>query len=311
DGGKVVGVLPGALARRLLAPPLAFTDHRLAKFPGADTMRLEQGPRKAVFKDEGGSWKMTEPLATDVDHDAMQAFHDGLAGLRADELVREKPAPADLERYGLGKRPAARWRLASGDDVVLDLTVGAEEKGGRRRYARLAGKELVFLLDPTLSAAAVAEYRPRKIWKTPLDASRVESIHYGYPGGKAFELKNGSGGWQAVGQPGVWVTEAAVPPPLAALRDPMLVRYVVDKGANLALYGLKPPDLALELTTSSGAKYTLHVGGLEEGSKRRYARLPEPGRSDVFLLDEADAARIVRGLAAFRRAAEPYAWLTR
>jgi hypothetical protein len=188
--------------------------------------------------------------------------------------------------------------LESGGKEVLDLSIGRAEKPGTRRYARIAGKDLVFLLDEKLSASTLTEYRPRAIWKEPLDVSQVESIRYGYPG-KAFELKKVGDAWQVVGKPEVKIDTGRVNETLAALRDLKLLRYAVDKGADLKLFGLKPPDLELELTTPSG-KRTLHLGGVEGGSKRRYAHLPEPGRTDVFVLDEASSAQIVRELAGFR-----------
>jgi hypothetical protein len=296
DGGKAVAVVSGSLARRLLASPLAFRDHNLARFTSADRLRLESGPRKAAFAEVEGSWKLVEPLQADADHDALVAFHDSLARLRADELVAEKPTAGQLKSYGLD-RPAARWRAESEGKVLLDLSVGAREKGGPRRYARVAGKELVFLLDPKLSAGVLAEYRPRNVWKDPLDAAQVESVRFGHAS-KPFELRKVDEKWEVAGKPGVKVDAGKVNETLSALRDPKLLHYAVDKGADLSLFGLKPPDLVLEVTTPSG-KRTLHLGGREGGSKRRYARLPEPGRSDVFVLDGPTSERLFRHLSAF------------
>jgi hypothetical protein len=75
-------------------------------------------------------------------------------------------------------------------------------------------------------------------------------------------------------------------------------RFVVDAGADPKLYGLEPAVLAIEIQTRDG-KRTLQIGRTEGDSKRYYARLPEKDRGDVFVISEADAARIVRDLAAF------------
>jgi len=75
-------------------------------------------------------------------------------------------------------------------------------------------------------------------------------------------------------------------------------RYVIDKGADLKLYGLEPPELVLEVQTRTD-KRTLHIGRMEGDSRRYYARVPEKDRSEVFVISEADAGRIVRPLAAF------------
>ena len=90
------------------------------------------------------------------------------------------------------------------------------------------------------------------------------------------------------------------PETLDALAGLKLVRYAVDKDADLRLYGLEPPELVLEVSTRAG-KRTLQIGRPDGESKRRYARVAEPGRTDVFVISEADAAKIVRDAAAFTR----------
>src|SRR5947209_5931937 len=103
NGGKAVAVLGPDVAKKLLAPPLAFRDRNLVKLPGADRVRLEQGRRKAVFAQVDGSWKLVEPLQADAEHDELDDFVNTLARLRADELVAEKRGPDDLKKCGLGR----------------------------------------------------------------------------------------------------------------------------------------------------------------------------------------------------------------
>jgi hypothetical protein len=300
DGQPVAAVLPAALAERLLAGPLAFRDRNLARFADADKARLERGPRQAVFARVDGTWKLTEPLQGDADQDQLDDFINSLAKLRADALVAEKPGPEELKKYGLD-RPEARWRLESGDKEVLNLLVGNAEENGLRRYARLANRDLVFLLDPRLSGKVLAEYRPRAVWSPPLDAVQVDSLRYNWAL-HPFVLEKSEGGtWRAAGKPEAKVNTEAVNDALAALAGLKVARYVVDKGADPKLFGLDKPDLVLEVVTRNGRRL-LEVGGFEGGSKRRYARVPGPDRSDVFLLEEYDCARILRDLPGFTRA---------
>jgi hypothetical protein len=304
DGGPVAAVLPAALAERLVARPLAFRDRNLVRFADADKARLDRGPRHAVFARPEGTWKLTEPLQADADQDELDDFINALARLRADALVAEKPGAEELKKYGLD-RPEARWRLESGDKEVLHLLVGNAEENGPRRYARLANRDLVFLLDPRLSGKVLGEYRPRAVWTPTVDALQVESLRYHWAH-NPFELEKSAAGdsWQVSGKPEVKVNAEAVKDVLAALRDLKLARYVVDKGADPKLFGLDKPDLVLVVATRGGRKL-LEVGGFEGGSKRRYARVPGPDRSDVFLIDEAECGRIFRDLAGFTRASPP------
>lgn len=295
-GSQAVAVVPGSLARRLTAGPLGFRDRGLARFPDADRAILERGPRKAVFARVDGTWKLLEPVAAEAEPNDLEDFLSAIARLRADELVAEKPG--DLKPYGLD-RPEARWRFQSGDKEVLNLLVGDKEKNGPRRYARLAAGDLVFLLDPRLSAQALAEYRNRTVWPAPLDAVQVEALTYRTAGG-SFTLRKVDEGWQVVGKPEVKPNAQTVNETLAALAGLKADRFVQDQDADLNLYGLEPAELVVEVETRNG-KHLLHLGRPEGESRRFYARVPEKSRPGVFIIAERDAARLVRDLTAFTR----------
>jgi hypothetical protein len=297
-GGQTVVVLSAPVVKKLLAGPLTYRDHRLARLPDADAIKLESGERKATFAKPEGSWKLSQPISADADHDALEGFLNGLARLRADELVAEKPTPEQLKTFGLDK-PAVRWQFLSGDKVALDLSIGASEKNSSRRYARLAGKDLVFLLDVKLSEQALAEYRPRTVFKDNIDPAQIESVRFSYRK-DSFELKKVDGNWEVVGKPDAKVNAMSVNDALSALRDLKLERYVKDAGADLKLFGLDPPELVLEVTTPTG-RHVLYIGGLEGTSRRRYARLPVKGPADVFVLDATASSKLVRDLASLMK----------
>lgn len=296
DDNPAVAVLPAALVEQLMGSPLTFRDRTIARFGDADRLRLERGPRTAVFRKIDGTWKLTEPLQAEAEQDALDDFLGSLARLRADALVAQAKDAAALKKYGLD-RPAARWRLHAGDKEVLDLRIGNPEARGQRRYAKLANRDLVFLLDPRLSGKVLDEYRPRTVWTPPLDAVEIESLNYRYPR-RPFTLEKSGSAWQALGKPDAKINTATVEDTLAALAGLKLSRYAVDKGANLALFGLDKPTLILEAATRSG-KRILHLGNTEGDSQRRYARVADTERSDVFVLDEATCARLLRDLPAF------------
>lgn len=304
DDGKAVAVLPAALVEQLMGSPLTFRDRAIARFDSADRLQLQRGPRNAVFRKVDGSWKLTEPLQGDAEQDQLDDFLSRLTRLRADALVAEKPDKDALKKYGLD-RPVARWRVQSDNKEVLELLVGNKEEKRERRYAKLAKGDLVFLLDPRLSRKVLDEYRPRTVWTTPLDALDIDSLNYRYPR-KPFVLKKAGTSWQVVGKTDAKINAATVEDTLAALAGLKLSRYAVDKGANLALFGLDKPELVLEAATRSG-KRELHIGNVEGGSKGRYARVPDADRSDVFVLDAETCARLLRDLSAFGRPPAPSA----
>jgi len=293
EGSQAVAVIDGPLADLLLAVPIRFRDRAIARFTDADKVLLERGPRKATFANVEGTWKLTEPVASSAEQTELDDFINALARLRADEMVAEKPA--DLKPYGLDK-PQAQWRLLSGTKEVLNLQIGHRDKAGRC-YARLAAGDVVFLLDAATTNRVLAEYRTRSVWSTPLDAAQVEGVRFGYAQ-NPFALQRSDTLWQVPGKPDVLVNVQAVNDMLDALARLRVERYVLDKGADPKLYGLEPPVLALDVQTREG-KRTLHIGRTEGESKRYYARVPDKDRSDVFVISEAESARIVRDLAAF------------
>ncbi len=203
EGGKAVVVVPAVLARRLTAGPLAFRDRQLLRIASTpDRVRLERDPRKAVFANVDGAWKMTEPTAAALDQDALQEFLDDLLALRAGRSSSRRSRRRDqLKTYGLDN-PEAKWILKNGDKDLLTLLVGKAEKAGGRVYAKLSDRDWVFLLSPALTARALGEYRtPRTVWAEPPDAVQAVALTYkGSPGG--FELDKGDDGWKAAEQAG-------------------------------------------------------------------------------------------------------------
>ncbi len=145
-GSAMVVVVPGNVARRLVAGTIEFRDRTVPTFREADGVTLERGPRRATFTKVDGTWKLTAPVQAAADHDKLEDFVNKVARLRADEWVTDKPA--DLKTYGLD-HPQARWHFLLGNKPELELLVGSYEKTadqsplnpGKRCYARLGQKE--------------------------------------------------------------------------------------------------------------------------------------------------------------------------
>jgi hypothetical protein len=299
DASNTVAVLEGALASKLLGGPLQFRDRVLARFADADRITLERGLRKAGFAKVDGTWKLTEPVSAQAEQSELEDLVNALARLRADELVAEKSS--DLKPYGLDN-PIVRWRFLLGDKEVLNLLVGGYEKTkhgeGSRCYAKLAAGDVVFLLDPALTKKVLGEYRQRSVW-TSLDSAQVDRISFGYSQ-NPFVLEKVDNSWHVSGKPAVSIKSEKVSETLDTLSRLKVERYVVDNNADMKLYGLEPPQLVVEIQTPSDKKM-LHIGRAEGTTKKYYARLPEPNRSDVFILSEADTAKILRQVADFSK----------
>ena len=291
-----VGVLPAALANRLLAPPLKFRDKALAKFVDAEKITLARGDRNVTFAKVDGTWKVTEPAKADAEQTDLDEFVNAAAKLRADELEADKPD--DLKPFGLDK-PEATWTFFAGDKEVLKLLIGAKTADGRA-HAKTAGGELVARLDPGLTAKVMGEYRKRQVWPD-VDASQAEGLILGGDGLTNTVLRKEGAGWVDTAKPGEPIDAAKVTDTLAALAGLKAERYVADADAKLELYGLAKPSRVMVVTLRDNATRTLHIGGPVGGSggKQVYAKAGESGRGEVFVLSEADTIRLTRDRAAY------------
>src|SRR5262249_18996951 len=147
-----------------------------------------------------------------------------------------------------------------------------------------------------LTTKVMAEYRQRTVW-APLDAVQIDKLSYGSLG-NGFVLERVDNMWRVAGKPELQVNADMIRETLDALAGLKAARYVADKGTELKLYGLEPPQLVLEIHTQSG-KRTLHIGRPEGESKRYYARVFTGSDAPVFIIAETDAGRILRTLADF------------
>lgn len=290
-----VAVLPAALAKRLLAPPVSFRDRTMAKFVDADQLVLARGGRNVTFRKENGTWKVTKPVAADAEQAALDDLVNEFAKLRAADWVSATPTPAELKTFGL-ESPEATWTVSNGDKVVLTLKLGKTAPDGRA-YATTGTGGMVALLGPLQTSKALGEYRVRKPWA--LDGFQAEAIEI-TRGGKAFLLKKNGTAWSDPAAPGDAIDPRTVTELLGTLTALRVERFAVDADADPKLFGLDKPEATIAVTLKDGTK-TLAVGGLVGGTdgKQRYGRVVEKGRTDVFVLSAADTERLTRDRGAY------------
>jgi hypothetical protein len=291
-----VGVLPGALVHKLLAPPVSFRDRTVSKFVDADKLELERGPRKVTFAKVNGTWKVTAPLAAEAEQAALDDLVAELARLRATDWAADKPTPAELKTFGL-ENPEATWTVSNGDKVVLVLRVGKTTPDGHA-YATAGSGGPVAVLGPVQTSKVLAEYRVRKPWA--LDAFQAEGVEI-VRGDKTFALKKTGAAWTDPAAPAETIDPRAVTELLGALTALRADRYAVDADGDPKLFGLDKPEVTVTVALKDGETRVLAVGGAVGGTdnKQRYARVVSKDRSDVFVLSAADTERLTRDRGAF------------
>jgi hypothetical protein len=289
----IVGVLPAALANKLVAPSVAFRDRTLARFVDADKLVLERGDRKVTFVKSGITWKVMEPLSAPAESAELEALVAELGRLRVDTWVAEKGK--DLKPFGLD-RPEAKWTILYDDRPVLTLLIGKKTADGRVHVTTDKG-ELVGLLDAARTARVLAEYRQRKPWD--VDAAQVVSVEVA-AGDSKFTLEKQGTAWVDPAKPGDAIDARVVNELLGTLGALRVERYAVDQDADPKLFGLEKPEVTI-LVNSPMGKRVLEIGSAVGGTdgKQRYARVADKDRTDVFVLSAADTTRLTRDRAAY------------
>ncbi len=293
-GSQVVAVIPGALATKLLADPVKFSDRTLNpnRFVDADKVVIARDGRTATFAKVDGLWRMTAPAETFAETGELEDLIAVAAQLRADELVANDAPAAQLKELGFDP-PQGRIVISNGDKELLALLVGAKEKTGPRVHVKLEKAELIGLLDPATSAKVTAEYRIRAAWPV-VDAAQVDAL--GFSGGGDFALRRKDATtWEDTAAPMTPIDAGKVAETVAVLANLKAERYVADKDAKLALYGLDKPKRVIVLTMKNGDKRVLHLGNPVGGptGKQVYAKVDDKDRTDVFVLGEADTTKVM------------------
>ena len=293
EKGATVGVLPSNMVAQLMAPALEYRDRNLVSVSGIDRATLIRGSREASFDSVGGTWKLIQPVVSPAEQTELQEFIAAASHLRAERLVADKPA--DLKAFGLDK-PTAKWILQAAGKNVLELSLGKPAEGGKV-YAKLAGNDLVFLLDPTLTKQAEAEYRTRTVWSPPLDAVQIERVQVSGPEG-AFTLEKVDNTWKLAGKSEA-INQDSVKELLDGLAGLKAFRFAADKTSDFKLFGLDPAQRTIDLQTPTGSRKIL-IGRPEGESTRRYARIPEGETGQaVIVLSEPDARKLTKPAGAY------------
>jgi hypothetical protein len=297
DKAGPVKVLAGAVANKLLAEPVKFKDKLLGKFVDADKVTVTRGDRKAEFAKIDGTWKMTAPVAADAEQGDLDSLIAAAATLRADELVTEKAK--DLKEYGLDM-PAAAVKFFNGDKEVRSVLVGKKAADGRA-FAKLEAADAVVLFDTGLTAKLLGEYRKRAVW-SGIDASQVTNLTVS-SGNSNFSFAKLGQAWLDTQKADDQPDAAKVTDTLAALAGLKAERFVSDKDADLKLYGLDKPSRVIVISQQGGTAKTLQIGGEVGGTngKQVYAKVDDQDRTDVFVLSEADTAKLVRDRVGYKK----------
>ncbi|MDG2424801.1 MAG: DUF4340 domain-containing protein [Phycisphaerales bacterium] len=119
-----------------LFPGFDIESGRVSRFVGNQEMRLDRST---------GTWRITEPIETRINMEAMEAYVIELARAKSANVILDEPE--SLSAFGLDT-PIAAIEVVDGDDVSRRLLIG-DRVGGRTqdRYVMIEGIPSVLRLE--------------------------------------------------------------------------------------------------------------------------------------------------------------------
>jgi len=242
----------------------------------------------ATMKKEGGSWKLTEPVATAADDSEISGITNALSNAEIQRVVDENPS--NLNDYGLSNPRIVVAFKAAGDKDYQKLFVGEKTPTGSDLFARRNDEKKVF---------TIASYQETSLNKTPFDLrdknilkfdrDKVDGVQMD-AAGKTLAIAKEGGEWKVTKPIEVRADFGTVEGLVGRLQTARMKSIASPDAtpADLKKYGLDKPAATVTLNLGS-ARATLALGGKADDATI-YARdtsKPMVVTVESSLLDEA------------------------
>ncbi len=170
-----------------------------------------------------------------------------------------------------------------------------------KAYASIAGREMVYEVDPQVYTDAAGELHDRQI--TRFEVDRIVELAVGAAESPMTFRKSGED-WKYLGDLVLPIDKEKVTKVLNDVREIKTDRYVDYKAGDLKSYGLDQPALRLSLASSDGQRTSVLIsatGPKDDQDKSRYAVVE--GQNKVFLLKGEQVTKLDRKLDDFEKSA--------
>lgn len=312
-GGDSVAIAPAAEVAKLLVSRLDLRDKTLidAKPEEVHWIEMQRGKvHYRLVRAGDGAWALEEPGGATADAATAREWANNLARLRAVRVVGDE----DFGAYGL-ETPYMEIRVAlkqapeaadaegpPADDAeatYVEHSVGIQETDVGV-MCRVDDEPTVFALAPGVYNVFDQEAINRAVFE--VDPSAIAEIQIDAPGG-ALHVARTEDGWEFVGDASVQLSKTKVGELAADLGELRVERYIEYQDADFDAAGLTDAPATIAFALDDGAAYTLKLQQVQTGELPRLAGWVERGRT--FLIDAARVERLLRGLDAYLKRAEP------
>ena len=172
ENGGSVFVTGDELRKLLVRKADDFRDHRLTEGDAAHTTRIavRTAAGEIDLTKAGDHWGLNKPLRARAEDRKVSEFVNALLGMEIVAFAADKGA--NLNTYGLGEPRATVmfWTLSEEKPLVMDL--GAQDEKTGAIYARLSGRDAVYLLPKRIERLFTLtpnDLRDRHLLRVDLD----------------------------------------------------------------------------------------------------------------------------------------------
>lgn len=253
-------------------------------------LTLTYGDREIALERRDGAWHLTKPLAAAADDLAVKNLLRAVAEAEIKKSIDDPPQ--DLLPFGLAP-PFVVVTVATADGPLPAIKVGKTTAVSFSTYVQRADQPRVSLTGSAFRTAVdkqAKDLRDKTI--VSFAEAEVEGLTLQGPGG-TVELAKQDGTWRIVAPTALQADNAAVRTLLSTVRNLRATDFANDNpaAADLATYGLAPPQRQLTVRTAAGST-RLDVGG--ESEQGLYVRAGD--RPTVFVVGKWVAGELDGGV---------------
>lgn len=230
-------------------------------------------------EDELGEWRITEPVAADVDFDAVDSVMGALEWADARRTLTGISAE-DRERFGLTSPRLRAWFTVA--DRRVPIAIGGEDPQESGLYAQLEDESVAYVVGRDVYEALDHDagwFREKELL-TDVGPSRAERLTLEGEAGERRLVRRDGRWWLEAPVEGL-ASAGAVQEILRKLEDSKAERFVADAPESLAQYGLDAPAHVARVARTRGdgnetVEAVLAIGGpCGEHEGELYARVDD------------------------------------
>jgi hypothetical protein len=234
-----------------------------------------------------GRWGIVSPIKARADMIKIIEMISKFKDTDIKEFIEEEPK--DLKMYGLSpfKTKLSIW--LSGDDKATEtLFIGDRDKKKRGYYARLDGKDNVFLIEEGMADLIpedAEDFRDRYI--IFLEEEKVNKIEVKYPDREIIVVKTPDFEWKMQKPKESEFDFNVIKEFLKEMKGFKVEKFIAAQGLSpdLRKYGLEHPAMKLLIWEDGGTvPHELHIGNADSKGEGIYAWTAE--QDGVVLIDE-------------------------